>query len=99
MFSLTPAAIANDPATMMKIPDQIPAPLKLAHQFVAAKIMKIPNENVITPMVRIAIPIRYNFSKFKIVTNFHYFELQTVYNRGKILILTRLEKCFIPLPP
>ena len=56
LFSLAPAAMVNDPAMIMKKPDQIPPELMLAHHCIAATIMMIPKKNVMIPLTRIAIP-------------------------------------------
>ena len=48
--------MVNDPAMIMKIPDQSPPELMLAHHCVAATIMMIPKKNVMIPLTRIAIP-------------------------------------------
>ena len=56
LFSLAPAAMVNDPAMIMKIPDQSPPELMLAHHCVAATIMMIPKKNVMIPLTRIATP-------------------------------------------
>lgn len=63
LFSLAPAPRVNDPAMMIKIPDQIPPELMLPHQLVAATSIIIPRKNVMKPLIRTAIPNRKNQKK------------------------------------
>lgn len=56
LFLLLPAPRVNDPAMMMKMPDQIPPALMLAHQYVAATSIMMPTRNVTIPLTRIMLP-------------------------------------------
>ena len=60
LFAYSPAPIVSEPAMMMKTPDHIPPPMMEAGQSRAAKIINIPTNSVIIPMVRIAIPVNKN---------------------------------------
>ena len=56
LLACPPAPIVSEPAIMMKIPDHNPPLASEPHQLEATAIMIIPNNSVIIPMVRIAIP-------------------------------------------